>query len=180
MKRILATLFNIFPYGIFMIAAVASRLVDHPWNVAPITAIALVGAIYLPPLKALSISLGVRFISDLFIGFFSFPLMVAVYACHAFGACVGVWVRRNKSFMRILIAPAVSATLFFLVTNFAFLYSQYPHTIEGVMQAYMNGLPFFRGTLTGDMFYVFALIGCVEGVRAIKKKLRFRLALSSV
>lgn len=151
-------------YVVIVISAVLMRLVPHAWNFAPVTAIAIVAGIYLPKKQAIVLPLAVRFISDAIIGFFSWPLMLGVYAAHVFGALAGLWVRQHKSFARILAAPIASAIVFFLVTNFAFLYapSEYPHTASGIVQAYANGLPFFRGTLLGDIIYTLALVGAWE------------------
>jgi hypothetical protein len=62
-----------------------------------------------------------------------------------------------------IIASSLGASIiFFLVTNFAFLYPGYAHNIAGITSAYVNGLPFFRGTLFGDLGYSVALFGAYE------------------
>jgi len=139
-----------------------SRLIPHSWNFAPITAIAIFAAIYLPIRQAVVLPLVIRFISDVIIGFFSWQLMIAVYLSHLFGVALGLWVRRNKSFGRVLTAPILSAVVFFLVTNFAWLYASYTNDLPGILLAYTNGLPFLRGTLMGDVFYTLALVGGYE------------------
>jgi hypothetical protein len=79
--------------------------------------------------------------------------------------------KKSESFggVKILGASLSGSIIFFLLTNFAFLYSQYPHNLSGVIQAYVNGLPFFRGTLLGDLFYSFALFGGYEFARLYKQ-----------
>jgi len=156
---------NIIIYLAIIGSAVLTRLVPHAWNFAPVTAIAIFAAIYLPKKQAFALPLAARFLSDLVIGFFGLQMMIAVYLSHLFGVVMGLWVRKNKNAARVLAAPVISAVVFFLVTNFAFLYSSYPHTWEGIVLAYTNGLPFLRGTLLGDLFYTVALVGSYELVR---------------
>lgn len=152
-------------FYIFIIAAiVATRLLPHLWNFAPITAVAIFAGMYLPKKQALALPLAARFVSDLFLGFFSPVLMLAVYFCHLFGAALGIWVRKDKSLTRVIGAPVISAAVFFFITNFAWFYSTYPHNLSGIILAYTNGLPFLRGTLLGDVAYTLALVGGYEAV----------------
>ena len=55
----------------------------------------------------------------------------------------------------------VGAILFFLITNYGdwLLMNAYPHTLEGLMQCYAAGLPFFRNTVTGDVAGALLLFG---------------------
>ena len=39
------------------------------------------------------------------------------------------------------------------VTNFAFLYTGYPHNVTGVLASYTAGVPFFWRTLASDLIY---------------------------
>ncbi|MDP2933430.1 MAG: hypothetical protein Q8N81_04840 [bacterium] len=156
---------SILLYSLIIITAAATRILPHAWNFAPVTAIAIVAAIYLPVRQALFLTLAVRLVSDVIIGFFAWPLMLAVYAAHLFGVLTGLWIRRNKSFGRIIAAPVVSSLVFFLVTNFAFFYPTYTHDISGVILAYTNGLPFLRGTLLGDVGYTIVFVASFEAVR---------------
>lgn len=166
-------------YLVIIGATVLARLLPHVWNVAPVTAIAIFAGVYLPKKHALILPLLARFISDAIIGFFAWPLMLAVYAAHLGGALVGFWVRQHKSFPRIISAPILSAVIFFLLTNFALFYpsADYPRTFMGIIQAYVNGLPFFRGTLVGDSAYSWALIGAGELVLHYRK---FRQPISGL
>ena len=101
--------------------------------------------------------------------------MVAVYASHLVGILFGLWIkdsrlRGNDSLLRWLkiVGSSLGASIiFFLVTNFAFLYSGYEHNLSGIILAYTNGLPFFRGTLLGDLGYTAALFGAYQAVQFI-------------
>lgn len=174
-----------------IILAVVSRFVPHLSNFAPITALAIFSAANLGWKKSIALTLAVRFISDLFLGLFAWPLMLAVYAGHLVGILFGLWIKNSfrtipsasegslttstgtKGFLaqmhsfgmglgqwtKIIASSLGASLIFFLVTNFAFLYAEYPHTLSGVIAAYANGLPFFRGTLLGDLGYTVGLFG---------------------
>ncbi len=146
--------------------AILARWLPHMPNVAPITALGIFAGAYLPFRRAVIIPLAARLLSDIILGFFSWPLMVAVYGAHAFGAVLGMWVKGEngsiKRWGRIAAAGGISATVFFLVTNFAFLYANYPHTWTGIIASYTNGLPFVRGTLLGDVGYSVGLFFSYE------------------
>ncbi len=146
---------------LIILAAVAARFIPHMPNFAPITALAIFSAAQLDWKKAAGITLAARLASDLFLGFFSWPLMLAVYASHLAGILFGLWIKRRQSWARIGLSSLASSALFFLVTNFAFLYAEYPHNFSGIMQSYVNGLPFLRGTLVGDLGYTAALFGAL-------------------
>jgi hypothetical protein len=154
-------------YGI-IILAVFSRLIPHMANVSVITALGIFAAVYLPRKQAIAIPLAARFISDIFLGFFSWPLMLAVYGAHLVGIVFGLWIKRSKEnsasrWMRILGAGFGSAMVFFLVTNFVMFYPAfYPQNFSGLVSSYVNGLPFLRGTLIGDVGYSIALFGSFQ------------------
>ncbi len=164
---------------LIIILAVASRFIPHMPNVGLITALAMFSAANMDWKKAAGITLAARFISDIYLGFFAWPLMVAVYASHLVGILFGVWIKNPTSprpspyegrvpagrerlqyrAIKIIVSSLGASAIFFLVTNFAFLYAEYPHNFAGVILAYANGLPFLRGTLVGDLGYVVALFG---------------------
>lgn len=147
-----------------VILAAFSRLITHVPNFAPITALAIFSAANLNWKKSAAITLLARFISDIFLGFFSWPLMLAVYASHLAGILFGLWIKKHqgKLWTRATVSSLGASVLFFLVTNFAFLYPSYSHNLSGIMESYVNALPFFKGTLLGDLSYTLALFGAYE------------------
>ncbi len=152
---------------LIIILAIATRFVPHMSNAVPITALAIFAAANLPKKQAVGMTMAARLVSDIFLGFFGFWQMVAVYAAHLFGILLGLWIKKSpdNKWLKIGVSGFISALVFFLTTNFAFLYSEYPHTWGGIISAYTNGLPFFRGTLIGDVGYTVALFGVYELVK---------------
>lgn len=159
---------------------IACRFLPHIPNFAPIGAIALFGALYLPKKYALILPLGAMFISDIFIGFYSWQIMTSVYLGFILTVALGLVIRKRKSFSSVLSVTLLSSVLFYLLTNFAVwaFGTMYVHNFAGLMQSYYMALPFFRNSLAGDLFYVGVLVGGFEFVNlAIQKKFNKNLFL---
>ena len=118
-------------------------------------------------------------ISDLFIGFYEWPLMIAVYGCFALTGLLGALIKKHKSVETVLFGSIIASVLFFLATNWAvWQFSPwYAKSWSGLIQCYTLALPFFRNTLLSDIFYVAVLCGAYEAVLAgaKTKKLSFKL-----
>lgn len=142
--------------GIILLA-VLSRLLPHPPNVAPISAIALFGTATLTGFTGVVIPLFIMFISDLFLGFHK--TMPFVYGSFFLIGFLGLMLRKKISFKNITLVTVTSSLLFFLITNFGvwLTSSMYSHTVQGLIQAYIMGIPFLRNTLVGDLSYSYAL-----------------------
>lgn len=152
------------PVFLLIILAIAARLIPHPANFTPIAAIALFAGIYLPKKWALVVPLVGMFISDIFIGFYSLPIMAAVYACFIVSALIGIWVGKNKKFRTILGGTLLGSVIFFIFTNLAvwIFGTMYAHNLNGFFQCFYMALPFFRNSLAGDLLYTGVLVGGME------------------
>jgi hypothetical protein len=150
---------NLLLVALIALAAIA-RILPHPWNFAPVGAVALFGgatfssrrAAFIAPLLSL-------FAGDIFIGFHR--LMPVVYASFLMSVLIGFWLRGNRNVPRIALATLAGAVQFFVVTNFAVWASgtTYPKTFAGVIACYVAGIPFFWNTLAGDALYATLLFG---------------------
>jgi hypothetical protein len=145
--------------GMIFFAAIM-RIVSHPWNLAPVGAMALFsGAVIRNRVMAFVLPLLAMLAGDFFIGFHK--LMPVVYVSFVISTAIGLWLRERRSVGRLGGAVLVGAIQFFLVTNFgvwAFLNS-YPKTLAGLMACYAAGVPFFWNTLAGDVCYSALLFG---------------------
>ena len=149
---------------LLVILGLTARLLPHTANFTPIFAIAMFGALYLPKKYALIIPLAAMFVSDIFIGFYSWQIMLAVYSSFAFMGAIGLLVRKNKKFSTVLGGTLLGSILFFLITNasvWAFG-TMYMHNFAGLMQSYTMAIPFFKNSLFGNLFYVGILVGGFE------------------
>ncbi len=154
-------------------AAAASRLIPHPPNFAPIAAIALFsGASFHATWQAFLIPLAAMVLSDVVIGLHR--TLPAVYASFALAVCIGFWLRTRRTTLRVAVATLVSSIAFFVITNFAVWAtgSMYPKTFEGLIAAYIAGIPFFRNTVLGDAFYSAVLFGGTAVLERLYSPLR--------
>ena len=181
MKDILTKCIN--PFLIITVAAIL-RLVPHMPNAAPITAMALFGGAYLNKKYALIIPLVAMLISDyllLYINPFSSQLInvtrlyppqallhsttLAVYSSFLISGLVGLWLKNRKTVKNIVFASLFSSIQFFLITNAAvWVVGMYDRSILGLWESYIAGIPFYRGTALGDLFYTAVFFGGYEFV----------------
>lgn len=153
-------------------AAAILRFVPHMPNFAPITAMALFGGAHLNKKFAFVVPIAAMVVSDYFIGFDSWQSRAVVYGSFLLSGAIGLWIRKHKTLPNIIGGTLLASVLFYLITNFAFFYplTMYSHDLHGVMTSYINALPFFRGTLAGDLFYVGVLFGAYEAVAYFKAR----------
>jgi hypothetical protein len=146
--------------ALIILAAAASRLIPHPPNVASITAVALFGGAYLTDKRmALIVPLAALLLSDLVLGFYRH--MEIVYGSFLLVVCLGFWLQRKRSAVRIAGAALASSVIFFIITNFGVwaFESLYPKTAAGLLACYVAAIPFFQNTVLGDALYAAVLFG---------------------
>ena len=156
--------------GLIVLAAL-TRLLPHPPNFSPVEAIALFGGAYFASRHwALVVPLVVMFLSDLALGlvhggiyfdYFASAGFWLVYVCIALSTLLGFGLRGKVSGGRVLGYSLLGSALFFVVTNFgAWLGApMYPQTMAGLGAAYVAGIPFFKWTVLGTLFYSALLFG---------------------
>ncbi|HLC70045.1 MAG TPA: DUF6580 family putative transport protein [Patescibacteria group bacterium] len=154
------------PIYLLILLGVLARLLPHAPNFAPIAAIALFGGLYLPR-KMFFLPLAAMFLSDIIIGFYSWPIMATVYGCFIVSFLVGQLIKKQKNVRNIFSGTIFNSLLFFVATNLAVwaFGTMYPLNIAGLAESYVAAIPFFRNTLLGDMFYVTVLVGGYEAVK---------------
>ena len=168
-----------------IVFAVAVRLVINyvpgllPYNFTPVEAIALFGGAYFANRRlAFAVPLIAMLCADLVIAT-SLPrewvgdwlgTLPAVYGCIALTVLGGFGLRHKVSALGVAGYSFASAVLFFLVTNFATWLTANP--VEGgaactqsLAACYVAGIPFFKGTLYGTLFWSAVLFGGFELMR---------------
>ena len=134
-------------------------------NFTPIAAMALFGAAVLNDKRlAIVIPFAAMFISDILLqlvngtGFHN--QMFLVYGCTIFSSLIGFQIRENLNFKTIFLATLAGAILFFITTNFGvWMLGYYAYNLSGLTQCFELAIPFFRGTITGDLFYSLVFFG---------------------
>jgi hypothetical protein len=145
----------------------AMRIGPHPWNLTPAGAIALFcGASFDRKRWALLVPLASMFVSDtvleLTTGHGYHSLMPVVYATFAAITVLGMLLRsRRHSPLAVVGGATGSATLFYVVTNFAVwtISTTYPNTLAGLAACYIAAIPFYGTMLAGDLLYATLLFG---------------------
>jgi hypothetical protein len=155
---------NLFIAALIVLAAF-SRLIPHPLNFAPITALALFSAVYMQKKYAFILPIAAMLLSDWIIGFASVFEIVSVYGSFLLIAGLGLWLRGHKSALNVALSSVAGSIIFFVVTNFACwlgMTDTYTPNFSGMVACYGAALPFFRNTLAGDMLYVAVMFGVYE------------------
>ena len=151
---------------------------DFSWmhNFAPLAAVALCGAVYLPRRLAFALPLAMLFLSDLVLNVFHYqqPLLTVEilprYFALALIAGLGCALRGRAGVASLLAASLAGSVAFYVITNTgSWLYEPgYAKTFLGWVQALTSGLPgypptwsFYRNTLLGDVFYTLLFAGCM-------------------
>ena len=148
--------------GLILLAA-ASRLLPHPPNFAPITAIALFGGAYFTrKWAAFVVPFVIMFLTDLILGFHTD--MLAVYVGFALIVGIGFMLRNRISIGGIIGASLGGSVLFFLITNLSVWLTgtMYPQTVSGLLACYAAGIPFFHYSVISTLVYSSVLFGAFE------------------
>jgi hypothetical protein len=168
-------------FSILILIGALSRLIPHAWNFTPIAAIALfAGFFYQRKAFSVAIPVVVLLVSDglLFLMRNDYPFLhnspaflfqrVFDYSAMAGVALLGVTLPQNLKWPRVIGYSLAGSFGFFLVSNFACwcagqLFTAgtpfYPATFDGLLTCYSMGIPFYRGTLYGDLLYTVLLFG---------------------
>jgi hypothetical protein len=151
---------------ITLVVVALSRLIPHIPNFTPIGAIALFSGTYILSRRlSFLLPLGVLLFSDILLelvygnGFYRD--MVFVYGSFAIVVTLGFLLRGREQRQTIMVASLCSSIIFFFITNFGtwLMYDLYPKTGSGLISCYIAGIPFFKGTVMGDLFYSLLLFG---------------------
>lgn len=179
---------------LMIFGGVILRLAPHVPNFAPITATALFGGAYLNKRFAIFVPLIAIAISDYLLLYFNpygnpmfdfskiHPLTAMfhsttlyVWGSFIISGLIGIWLRTRKKPQYIIGATFAASLQFFLITNFGvWAGGMYSRGLDGLLQSYIMGLPFFKWTILGDFFYTGAFFMIYEFVaKFVSKKLAF-------
>jgi hypothetical protein len=152
---------------------------DFHWmhNFAPVAAVALCGAVYLPRRIAAILPLAMLFISDLVLNLFCYhqPLftfdILPRYVALGLISLLGFALRGRSNLLRLLGASVVGSVLFYVISNTgSWIYEpSYGKTAAGWLQAMTSGLPgypptwwFYRYTLLSDVLFTLLFVACMS------------------
>ncbi len=149
---------KIFVYSLFILAFIERVWFDLGPNLELITLATILSAFYLDKKTTFLLAFGTIALSDLAIGnsnIFIFTwsgIILPLLTINIFKK-----LKINKIFAGTL--ASISSNLFFFIwTNFGVWaldsWGMYPNTALGLMQSYINGLPFLKYQLTSTLFFV--------------------------
>lgn len=140
---------------------IVARLLPHPPNFAPATAVALFGCVFFPRRwhAGAVVVLGML-VGDWFLGFYDTGVMLTVYASLLMPLVARRFLRKAEV-LRLGAVAVFAGVGFYLTTNAAvwFFTNAYPATLDGLAASYIAGLPFLQWTLLGNIFYTAVLLG---------------------
>ncbi|MEI7578797.1 MAG: DUF6580 family putative transport protein [bacterium] len=153
---------------LFIISAIILGVLTRTvWHLAPnlefVTALSIVSVIFLKNFKQQLLMLfSIMFISDLIIGntsIFLFTWSAFLFTILLTHLLKKIHFSENKFFQGLLtssLAGILGTAIFFLWTNFGvvLLTDLYTKNLSGLMQSYLNALPFLRPQLSGNLFLV--------------------------
>lgn len=152
---------------LLVVLSTLMRVIPHPWNLTPVGAVALFsGACFDRKRWSFIVPFAAMFVSDslleLMTGQGYHSLMPVVYGTFAVIVVIGMLLRSRRQSPALVAAGAVaSATLFYVVTNFAVWTASplYPKTLSGLVACYIAAIPFYGTMLAGDLIYSALLFG---------------------
>lgn len=192
-----------FPALLLIIATIVLRVISGlaiisgtTWvsNFAPLAAIALCSAAYLPWRYKFTVPFAALITSDAILNWYYRAPLLGVetsgrYAAFALICCLGMLLRRRPSLRTLLPASLVASVVFYAITNTLSWATEpgYAKNVAGWTQALTIGLPvnggatptwmFFRNSLLSDLFFTTVFVACMKFGRRHVATIETRQAL---
>jgi hypothetical protein len=150
--------------ALFMVTMALLPQGYRPWNLSVIGALGLFAAARLGLLPAIAFSVLALALKDacFYVTHHWSPQPLSWLAFVGYVA-LGWWcLRRTESPLKIGVVTLSAGLSYFLITNFLSWVNQaqpYGYSLAGLLDCYVAGIPFHRGTLAGDVIFTAALFG---------------------
>ena len=172
MMNTLANISTVMKKNIILIIAliaigIIGRIMPHPYNFTPIIAIALLSAHAIKSKWiAITVPLVSFWVSDLIINNFIYagyyesfkiftPGMTWIYGSIICISFFGKFFLNKLNLTRLGLSSILGSTIFFLISNFGvwMTSAMYTKSFLGLIQCYTLAIPFFGGSIIGDLVY---------------------------
>ena len=162
---------------VFVVLAVALRLLPHPFHFTPVAASLLFFGAKVDR-KYMWIPVALVVASDCYLTVFqyhtafSWTYLAVSMAWYAAIVLLGGMLAKHESVARIAGASLAASVSFFLVSNAVspwVISGMYPQNLHGVTMALSAGVPFFRSTLVSDLFFTAVAFGSPYVISAIER-----------
>jgi len=153
---------------------VVARLIPHPANFTPLGSLILLNSKKSSLWQGIALALIVMIISDIFLGF-SFASIFVYLGFISYA----LWGRIKK--LHAVFAAVFASISFFLISNFGvWLGPWYPHNLSGLLNCFINAIPFYRNTIISDALFVIVFLLLGKVYFTLKKKYQFKEELTWV
>jgi uncharacterized membrane protein len=163
-----------------IIVGTLGRLVPHPANVTPLTAICLFGGLKLPRMLGAVVTLCVLVISDFLLSVLKGYPGWGYFTIFNYSGFIGIIFvverLKNKSEGITLVGYILGASLvFWLWSNLGVwaVSNLYPRTLKGFINCYYMAVPFLRNSLVGDLVWGIVIFGLAR-VAELGRRAGFR------
>ena len=152
------------------LAAAATRVAPHAWNLTAVGAVCLFGGAYFQrrwaafvvPLVALAISDVVLQLTV----YRGYPPNYFKYFAFAATVPLGMLLRGRTRVIPVFAAAIAASVVFFLLSNFEVWLNghgvNYPKTPAGLMACYVAAIPFAQNMVLGNLLFTALLFGGME------------------
>ena len=161
---------------LFIVLAVSVRFLPHPWHFTPVAASLLFFGAYRSR-RELWAPVAFLAASDLLLNRFvyHYPFtwdLVVTWAWYTAALLLGSGLRGRLKPLWIMGSAAIASVSFYLLSNFAVwaAYEMYPKTLSGLMTCYAMAIPFFRGTLEGDLMFTAILFAVPVAMKQLSER----------
>lgn len=157
--------------AVLIAVAAGSRLMDIMPNFTAVGAVAMFGAfVFRSRVLAMGVVVASMLLSDALVGGYDWRMMLVVYGALMAPVFFTPLLGQRPSLARVAGCGLLSATVFFLITNFAVwsFGGLYAKTLGGLIECFTLALPFFRFTLLGDMSFAVAIFGTLYAVEHVR------------
>ncbi|MBL8745934.1 MAG: hypothetical protein JNK58_06210 [Phycisphaerae bacterium] len=160
-------------FAALVAAAFVSRFAEVAPNFAAVAAAGLFAGFYFRSrAAAVGVPILAMVLSDPFLGGYPWYQVIAVYGCLALPVVFGRMMNGSASWGRVAGSSLAASIVFFVVTNFAvWAGGVYGYGPGDLARCYVAAAPFFKYTVSGDLFYaglffgVHALVGLGRAAR---------------
>jgi hypothetical protein len=168
---------------LLMVVAVLSRVLPHPWLNFTAEGAGLLFFGARRPLREAIWPMLALIATDFYLTtfFYHYPWHTSAYlvawAWYAGMIVLGrVMLRNQVTVKRVIAAPLIAATSFFVVSNFGAWIAMYPHTMAGLTACYALALPYYRNDLLSTLLVTGLAFGLPAMARRMAEQRAHRMA----
>jgi hypothetical protein len=173
------TLKGVLLISLYIFLVALSKIIPHQENYSAITALVIFGGFMFGKKKDFFvITLLAIFVVDVIFNNYIHPeyfpkrtgfvlfedYMIWVYLSYVLIIVLSSKFLKKFNYLKLLFTTLGSSIIFFLITNFAWLYSTqlYSRDFNGLLLSYTAALPFFRTSLISDLLFGFLIFGVYD------------------